>query len=165
MSHCQLRQNWATSTWALHGSGWWGKERVRVHICVCARVWWAGRRGQGQIPKPSVLEFPGNAEYLRSPRGRHPCPPPLSAQIQAAGRPPRAPHEPGTGSGRTEVLLSTGSCGPRPSFCPTSSPCPLPRTHWVVWEVCRFRDPLTYRGHGSAQSPQLPRDVEREGEG
>lgn len=36
---------------------------------MCA--WWTGRRGQGQISRPSVLDFSGNAEYLRGPRGGH----------------------------------------------------------------------------------------------
>lgn len=39
--------------------------RVRVHASR------AGRRGQGQMPRPSVLDFSGNAGYFRGWRGRH----------------------------------------------------------------------------------------------
>lgn len=107
----------------------------RGRVCTCARV--VGQAGgvKGRFPNHLLWSFPEMQSTLENLEADTRLPTSFSAQIQAAGLPQWAPHKPGTGSGRTEVLLSTGSCGPRPSFPPNSSPRPLPRSHWVVWEV------------------------------
>lgn len=121
-----------------------------VLVCVC--TWWAGRRGRGQIPRPSVLDFSGNAEYLRGPRGRHllvrisfqrrfrlqgSFPGPHTSLVQAQGGPWCLTPQ--------EVVSHT------PLLSPASRPCPP-------------LFPLPTEDYSSAWSPRPPRTRKRGGE-
>ena len=109
-----------------------------TRACVLARgvrMWRAGSRGQGQILRPSVLDFSGNAKYLRGPRGRHllvripfqrrfrlqdSFPEPHTSLVQAQGGP--------------WCLTPQEVVSHAPLLSPASRPCPPPRSHcpWTI---------------------------------